>query len=169
MVTAVKALFSTLGGGESLPAVLAECDRVLRGMQARPLHMCLTLARVTPRTVTVCSAAMPPVLIHRAASGEVEELGLGGRPIGSRLAGGWNEQSAALAPGDTLLFASDGFAEQLDLAEDPLGYERMAEALRASAGLPARDLVDRLLAQVAAWRGEREQGDDVTFVAVRAS
>ena len=91
MVTAVKALFSTLGGGESLPAMLAECDRVLRGMQARPLHMCLTLARVTPRAVTICSAAMPPVLIHRAGSGEVEELGLGGRPIGSRLAGGWSE------------------------------------------------------------------------------
>jgi serine phosphatase RsbU (regulator of sigma subunit) len=169
MVTAVKALFSTLGGGESLPAVLAECDRVLRGMQARPLHMCLTLARVTPRAVTVCSAAMPPVLIHRAGSGEVEELGLGGRPIGSRLAGGWSERSAPLAPGDTLLFASDGFAEQLDLAEDPLGYERMAEALRAAAGLPVRDLVERLLAQVGAWRGEREQGDDVTFVAIRAS
>jgi sigma-B regulation protein RsbU (phosphoserine phosphatase) len=138
-------------------------------MQARPLHMCLTLARITPRAVTICSAAMPPVLIHRAGSGEVEELGLGGRPIGSRLAGGWSEQSAALAPGDTLLFASDGFAEQLDLAEDPLGYERVAEALRASAGLPARGLVERLLAQVAAWRGEREQGDDVTFVVVRAS
>jgi serine phosphatase RsbU (regulator of sigma subunit) len=169
MVTAVKALFSTLGGGESLPAVLAECDRVVRGMQARPLHMCLTLARVTPRAVTICSAAMPPVLIHRAGSGEVEELGLGGRPIGSRLAGGWDEQSAPLAPGDTLLFASDGFAEQLDPVDNPFGYERMEEVFGASAGLPARDLVERLLAQVAAWRGEREQGDDVTFVVVRAS
>ena len=67
-----------------------------------------------------------------------------------------------------MLFASDGFAEQSDLAEDLLGYERLAEALRAAAGLPARDLVERLLAQVAAWRGEREQGDDVTFVVVRS-
>jgi len=168
MVTAVKALFSTLGGGESLSGVLAECDRVLREMYVKPLHMCLTLARLTPGSVTLCSAGMPPVLIHRAGSGEIEELGSGGRPIGSRLCGVWNEHSAPLGPGDTLLFASDGFAEQLDLADNPLGYERMAEAFRAAADAPACELVDRLLARAAAWRGEREQGDDITFVVVRA-
>lgn len=167
MVTAVKALFSTLGGRESLPAVLAECDRVLREMQVRPLHMCLALARLTPRSITISSAAMPPVLIHRAGSDEIEELGTGGRPIGSRLSGAWSEHAAPLAPGDTLLFASDGFAEQLDPADQPLGYEALAEVLRASAGLSASELAERLLSRVAAWRGEREQGDDITFVAVR--
>lgn len=167
MVTAVKALFSALGGGESLPAVLVECDRVLREMQVRPLHMCLALARLTPRSVTFCSAAMPPVLIHRAASGEVEELGSGGRPMGSRLAGAWGEHSAPLAPGDTLLFASDGLAEQLDPAGQPFGYERLAEAFRASAGVPAAALVERLLARAAEWRGAREQGDDITLVVIR--
>jgi serine phosphatase RsbU (regulator of sigma subunit) len=169
MVTAVKALFSTLGGGESLPAVLAECDRVLREMQIKSLHMCLTLARLTPRSVTLCSAAMPPVLIHRAASGEVEELGSGGPPIGSRLAAVWTEHTVALAPGDTLLFASDGYAEQLDAAGNLFGYERLAELFRISAGVPAGDLVERLLASAAAWRGERQQGDDVTLVVVRAA
>jgi len=169
MVTAVKALFSTLGGGESLSAVLAECSRVLREMRFKPLHMCLTLARLTPRSVTICSAAMPPVLILRAASGEIEELGSGGPPVGSRLSGAWSERSAPLSPGDTLLFASDGFAEQLDAADNPLGDERLAEVFRASAGAPARELVERLLARVAAWRGDREQGDDITFVVVRAA
>src|SRR6185436_18305725 len=169
MVTAVKALFSTLGGGESLSAVLAECSRVLREMQLTPLHMCLTLARITPRSMTICSAAMPPVLILRAASGEIEELGPGGPPVGSRLCETWAERSAALAPGDTLLFASDGFAEQLDSADDPLGDERLAEVFRASGALPAGEIVERLLARVTAWRGEREQGDDITLVVVRAT
>jgi serine phosphatase RsbU (regulator of sigma subunit) len=169
MVTAVKALFSTLGGGDSLSAVLAECSRVLREMRFKPLHMCLTLARLTPRAVTICSAAMPPVLIHRAASGEIEELGPGGPPVGSRLSGAWNERNAPLAPGDTLLFASDGFSEQLDSADNPLGDERLAEVFRSSAGVPASELVERLLARVAAWRGDREQGDDVTFVVVRVT
>lgn len=168
MVTAVKALFSTLGGGESLSAVLAECSRVLREMRLKPLHMCLTLARVTPGSVTVCSAAMPPVLIHRAASGEIEELGPGGPPVGSRLTG-WSERSVPLAPGDTLLFASDGFAEQLDSEDEPLGDERLAESFHAAAGASAREIVERLLARVADWREDREQGDDVTLVVVRAA
>lgn len=169
MVTAVKALFSTLGGGESLPAVLAECDRVLRGMQVRSFHMCLTLARLTPRSVTLCSAAMPPVLIHRAASGEIEELGSGGRPIGSRLSGAWTEHGSPLSPGDTLLFASDGFAEQLDPAGRLLGYEALADVFRASAGVPAGELVERLFGWITSWRGEREQGDDITLVVVRVT
>ncbi len=169
MVTAVKALFSTLGGGESLSAVLAECGRVLCEMQLKPLHMCLTLARLTPRSVTLCSAAMPPVLILRAAGGAIEELGPGGPPVGSRLCGAWTERSAALAPGDTLLFASDGFAEQLDPADNPLGDESLVEVFRASAGLPAGEIVEQLLARVAAWRREREQGDDITLVVVRAT
>lgn len=169
MVTAVKALFSALGGGESLSSVLAECDRVLRGMQVRPFHMCLTLARLTPQSITISSAAMPPVLIHRASGGTVEELGTGGRPIGSRLSGAWTEHTAPLAPGDTLVFASDGFAEQLDPAGQPLGYEALADVLRASADLSAGALAERLLARVADWRGEREQGDDVTFVVVRVA
>lgn len=36
-----------------------------------------------------------------------------------------------------------------------------------TAGAPAREIAERLLARVAAWRGDREQGDDVTCVVVR--
>ena len=168
MVTAIKALFAALDGGEGLAEMLANCDRVLRRMNVKPLHMCLTLARITARSVTVCSAGMPPVLIHRACTGEVEELGVGGLPVGFKLAGCWQERSAALAPGDTLLFASDGFAELLDPADNALGFAAAAEALRSAAGVPARELIERLLARVAAWRCDREQADDITFVVVRA-
>lgn len=63
----------------------------------------------------------------------------------------------------------DGFAEQLDPADQPLGYEARADILGAAPGVPASELVERLLARVAAWRGEREQGDDITFVVVRVS
>jgi len=136
-------------------------------MQVKPLHMCLTLARLSPTSVTLCAAAMPPVLIYRAATGAVEELGTGGPPVGSRLACTWHEHGTSLAPGDTLLFASDGFAEQLDANDNPFGYEKVAEAFRDAAGAPAEEIVERLLARAAAWRGDREQGDDITFVVVR--
>jgi sigma-B regulation protein RsbU (phosphoserine phosphatase) len=112
---------------------------------------------------------MPPLLIHRAGTGEVEELGAGGLPVGAKLAGSWPEERAALAPGDTLLFASDGFAELLDPADNALGFEAAVAAFRSAAGAPIRELIDKLLARVADWRGVREQADDVTFVAVRSA
>jgi len=147
--------------------MLSECDRVLRGMNIRPLHMCLTVARVTPRFVAFCSAAMPPVLLWRATTGEVEELGVGGLPLGGRLSPGYQEQNAPLAPGDTLLFATDGFHELLDPADNALGFEGAKEALRRAACVPANEVVARLTADVSAWRGDREQDDDITFVVVR--
>jgi len=111
LVTAVKAIFTVLDTGPGLAATLAEYDRALRGMNVHSRHMCLTLARITPVAATVCSAAMPPALLYRAETSEVEELGAGGLPLGARLRSGWQERRTALAPGDTLLFATDGLAE----------------------------------------------------------
>src|SRR5258708_7791562 len=74
LVTAIKALFSVLGDEQHLPRALAECSRALRGMNLRHLHMCLTLARITPSAVTVCAAAMPPALLYRARTARVEQL-----------------------------------------------------------------------------------------------
>ncbi|HEY6321922.1 MAG TPA: SpoIIE family protein phosphatase [Thermoanaerobaculia bacterium] len=167
LVTAIKALFSVLGDGQTLPQALAECSRALRRMNLRHLHMCLTMARITPRTVTVCSAAMPPVLLYRARTAQVEELGAAGLPLGSGLDAAWEERSAALAPGDTLLLASDGFVELLDPAGIALGYDGAASALREAGGAPADETLRRLVARAAAWRGDREPTDDVTLVCVR--
>lgn len=169
MVTAIKALFSALDGSESLPEVLAECDRVLRRMQVKPFHMCLTLARITPRSIALCQAAMPPVLLYRAAGGAVEEIGLGGLPVGSKLPGRWSETSAPLAPGDVLLFASDGFPELLDGDDRELGFEAAREAYRTSADADAPEILARLRRHADAWRGDREPADDMTFVVVRSA
>jgi serine phosphatase RsbU (regulator of sigma subunit) len=167
MVTAVKAVLATVGGEPSLATMLSECDRVLRGMNVRPLHMCLTVARLTPRSVTFCSAAMPPVLICRTTNGEVEELGVGGLPLGGRISTGYQEQNAPLAPGDTLLLATDGLHELLDPAGNAFGFEGAKESLRRATGAPASEVVASLTADVSAWRGHREQDDDITFVVVR--
>jgi sigma-B regulation protein RsbU (phosphoserine phosphatase) len=147
--------------------MLSECDRVLRGMNIKPLHMCLSVARVTARSVAICSAAMPPVLICRAGSGEVEEFGVGGLPLGGRLSPVYEERTASLAPGDTLLFATDGFHEVQNPGGEELGFERAAEALREAAGEAAGGVVKQLTATVANWRRDREQADDITFVVVR--
>ena len=169
MVTAIKALFSVLGVGESLPRALAECSRVLRGMNARQLHMCLLLARITPRGVTVCSAAMPPALLYRAATAEVEELGAGGLPLGTRLDAAWEERHAELAPGDTLVFATDGLTELLDPTGMALGFDGAATALRKAGGAGAPEVIRSLMEHATAWRADHEPTDDLTLVAVRVS
>jgi serine phosphatase RsbU (regulator of sigma subunit) len=167
MVTAVKALFGALAGERSLVTMLAWCDQALRGMHLKHVQMCLAVSRITPRSVVVSSAAMPPALIHRANTGGVEELGAGGLPLGGRLSPTYPECHAPLYPGDTLLLATDGFAEVLDPDGNALGFEHVAEALRDAAKGSSEEVVERLMTAATAWRGTREQADDITFVVVR--
>jgi serine phosphatase RsbU (regulator of sigma subunit) len=72
-----------------------------------------------------------------------------------------------MRPGDTVLFATDGFPELLDPGGATLGFDGAAQALREVAGAPAAEVVARLKATAAAWRRDREQADDMTFVVVR--
>lgn len=167
MVTAVKTLFAALARETDLAASLGQCDRILGGLHLPHLHMCLTLARITPVSITFSSAGMPPVLIHRKASGAIEELVVAGLPLGSRVAPSYREHRAALAAGDTVLLATDGFHEVLDPDGRALGFEDAAVAFRQAAGASASEVLGRLDAAVKAWRREREQTDDITFVAVR--
>ncbi len=167
MVAAVKALFSSLGTAGGLPAAMREYDRVLRTLSFERMHMCLALARIAPRRVAVCAAGMPPVKIRRAASGEVDELGAGGLPLGGNLSPAYAEKGSDLVPGDTLLFATDGLAELADPAGRAFGDERIVEALRAAGDRPAAGIVDALMEAAAAWRGERPQVDDITVLVVR--
>ena len=166
MVTAIKVLFTSLADGHDLSAMLTESDRVLRRMEV-PLQMCLALARLTADGVAYTAAAMPPMLLWRAATRRVEEVGTEALPLGGRLAPMYGERSVALAPGDTLLFATDGLAEMLSPDGTPLGFDGAAEAFRYACGGTAQEVIDALLAKTASWRGGREPMDDMTLVAVR--
>ena len=166
MVSAIKALVTAFDGERDLCTVLTESDRVLRRM-AVPLQMCLALARVSADGVAYAAAAMPPMLVWRAATRRVEEIGTDALPMGGRLSPSYDERSAPLAAGDTLLFATDGLAEMLSPDGTPLGFDGAAEAFRYACGGTAQEVIDALLAKTASWRSGREQMDDMTLVAVR--
>lgn len=170
LVTVAKALFTAMPDGGALPELLAGCGRVLSAMSLQRLKMCLALARISPSEVAFASAAMPPLLVHRGATGAVEELGAGGLPLGGRLAGRYEERRTALGPGDTLLFASDGLAELRPAEGGELGYDGAARTFReAASGLDARAVVDALGAALARARTRMPLEDDVTFVVVRVT
>lgn len=171
MVTAMKALFATVRGDEPLAEILARSDAVLRRMDVRLVHMCLVLVRFRPDAVEVCSAAMPPPLLHRAATGTVEEIGPGSLPLGSALPGRWQSHLVPFGPGDTLAVASDGLAELLDPAGRAFGFDRVAEALARAAGSgaggTAREVIAAMIGEAKRWRGNAPLADDVTIVVAR--
>jgi hypothetical protein len=164
MVTAIKALFAGVRGDEDLADFLARTDAVLRRMDLRLLHMCLSLVRITGTAIEVCSAAMPPALIRRASTGLVEELGAGGLPLGGRLQGTWESRRAELRPGDTVLLASDGLAELLDPTGEPFGFDEVAAIFGRAGDGSAEEVLRRITDEATRWQGKAPQNDDITLV-----
>jgi len=167
MVTVVKGLFTARAGDLGPAEFLGHANEVIRRMQLGRMAMALAVLRICGRRLTVSSAGMPPLLIHRASGGAIEEISQEATPLGSLAEAAYPERHADLAPGDTLLLMSDGFPELLSPAGDPLGYPRAAELFAAAAGKDPEEVIAGLTAAGEAWSAGAPLHDDVTFVVVK--
>jgi sigma-B regulation protein RsbU (phosphoserine phosphatase) len=73
--------------------------------------------------------------------------------------------SRTLAPGDRLVFYTDGVIEAFDPRGEEFEVRRLIALLEASRDEPDR-FADALLARLAAWRGGRNASDDLTLLVV---
>jgi phosphoserine phosphatase RsbU/P len=109
----------------------------------------------------VCAGHPFPLL--RRADGTVEELGCGALPLGIREPHSCETGNALLAPGDLVVFYTDGLVEAIDSERrEAFGYERL-RALAAEGG-GAADLHARILAAFDAHVGGEALLDDLTLV-----
>lgn len=164
MVGVAKGLFGALAVEHPLLGVLSRSTLAIKRMRLRKLAMALLLARYRDGELRIASAGMPPALVRRAASGEVEQVLLEGMPLGLMPSFPYRQVTVALGPGDAVLLMSDGLAERLDPAGEPLGYERAAEAFAAAAGTDAAAAIERLRHTAESWAGGRPADDDLTLL-----
>jgi sigma-B regulation protein RsbU (phosphoserine phosphatase) len=133
------------------------------------MAMALSVGRLSPRELTLSSAGMPPVLVHRAATSAVDEVALNATPLGT-LGNSYEELTVALHPGDTILFLTDGFPELMNDTGQQLGYGGALDAFaEAARGATATAVIDALASIAARWHGDAAPNDDVTFVVVRVA
>jgi len=167
MVTVVKGLFTARASEVAPAAFLGHANEVIRRMHLGRMAMALSVLRLHGGHLTASAAGMPPLLIHRAATGAVEEVCLNATPLGARAETAYPECEADLASGDTLLLMTDGFPELLGPAGDPLGYPRVTELFAAAAGQDPESVIADLTAAGEAWSAGTALHDDVTFVVVK--
>jgi serine phosphatase RsbU (regulator of sigma subunit) len=131
------------------------------------MAMALSLARFDRDRLTVASAGMPPVLVHRG--GRVEEIALGATPLGT-LGVEYEQCEVELRSGDTVLLLSDGFPELMNESGQQLGYAAALDVFAIAASAPtATDVIGSLAEEARRWHGDTPPNDDVTFVVVRVS
>lgn len=167
VVTATKSLFNHLAETADVTELFSHSSRALKRMNMRSLFMAMTIARVSGNRLTLSSAGMPPVLIYRAATAEVEDIQLTGVPLGSVTSYQYRQQHLTIAPGDVIVLMSDGLPERFNPVGEMLGYDHPRIALKEASALSAQAIIERLLADADNWAKGRPLDDDVTFVVVK--
>jgi serine phosphatase RsbU (regulator of sigma subunit) len=158
--------------GEDAAGVLERLNGVVKAPLGQRLLMTLGLARFEPRLgrAVWVSAGHPPPLRWEAATGRCEAPEVGHPPLGTRLPTSFTPVERPLVPGDAWLLVSDGALEARDSAGREFGQQVLDRtfARLAGDGRTAAEIVDGLLAELARFRGDRPQHDDLTLVVVRA-
>ena len=93
-------------------------------------------------------------------------IGIGMRK-GETFGGLLEEQDVTLAPGDVLLFYTDGVSEAMNASSETYGYDAMANVVKANAHLPAAQIKERILESVNAFRQGTPFADDATLVVTK--
>jgi serine phosphatase RsbU (regulator of sigma subunit) len=167
MVTVIKTLFAAYDGRTTPAEFLGDAAETIKRMDLGRMAMALSLARFDRHRLTISSAGMPPVLVHRA--GQVDEIALGATPLGT-LGIDYQQSEVELRSGDTVLFLSDGFPELMNESGQQLGYPAALDVFASVASAPtAKDVIASLAEEARRWHGDTPPNDDVTFVVVRVS
>jgi sigma-B regulation protein RsbU (phosphoserine phosphatase) len=186
----VAVLFGDASGhGMAAGLVMAVTHAAFRtqlGVDASPVAMAASLNRVLCETGSarsffagICAfleadgsfsaivAGHPPVLKLDREGRIVERLGKGAYPLGIRKNTVWTPVTTDLAPGETLLFHSDGLSEARGESGEEFGDARIeAVAARKSSARPG-ELVAALTADLDRFLGRVPADDDVSIAAVR--
>lgn len=151
-------------------AVLERLSSMVQATVRVRTFVTVTIAVVerSPGRLRVASAGHPPALLWRAADRTVVEVGRPAPPLGTRLPTRYEEQTVDLAPGDLALLYTDGLVEATDFRTDCYGFDRLERALARAAGAgDAREVRSHLLEDVAHFKGQTIQGDDISLVVAR--
>jgi sigma-B regulation protein RsbU (phosphoserine phosphatase) len=119
------------------------------------------------RTLSYCNAGQnPPLLLD--AEGNSSFLERGSLPLGMFRDTRYHEYYLTLEPGETLVLYTDGATEALSLSGEEFGRERLAQAVRASKNLSAKELIAAVHRDVNIWTGGLGATDDITFFVIKA-
>lgn len=117
------------------------------------------------RAVTLANSGLPHPYLLRGRS--LQRLVVEGVPLGLLPDRSYQSLRIDLAPGDALVFSSDGIEESLDAEDREFGRERVEDTLRRLAHLPAEQLARGLVEAASRFSASDAASDDRTVVVLK--
>lgn len=148
----------------SSPAeLLAALDATLKKQRRRSVCTAIC-ARIETDGVTLAVGGHPlPVRVHRTGA---EQVGVFGALLGAFDQVDWHDQRVDLAPGNALVFFTDGVTDAISEGGERYGVERLRVALAGCRADSAEHVVETITGAVAAFQAG-EHADDTAILALR--
>jgi len=122
------------------------------------------------RTVHLSSAGQTQPIHLDAGTGKAQLVETEGDtfPLGILEEAEYEETLLELAPGDAVVFYTDGIVEAMNAAREIFGFERLLEVVKSGSALSAAELLKTILDKVNDFVGSTAQHDDLTVIVVCA-
>lgn len=143
--------------------------RLLPRMQQNNMNSGLLVAFFDPHSRQAQVAAGGMLSPYLAADGALQEIEVGGYPLGAAALTAYRAESLSVPADGMLVFVTDGVIEAKNRAGELFGFERF-ESLLASLDprLSAEQVAEAILAAVDNHLNGEEAQDDITIVVMRA-
>ncbi|MGB8647502.1 MAG: GAF domain-containing SpoIIE family protein phosphatase [Anaerolineae bacterium] len=164
---------SILRASVDITSNAADCirhaNRLLCADATRGMFVTLFYAELDPahHELTYVNAGHNPPLHYAAATGEVKRLARTGLPLGIDDAAIYRQVTVEIAPGDLIVFYTDGIPEAMDAQERSWGMESLEALTSVQGHAPAEDFVTALADALRRFASEAPQSDDMTVVVAR--
>src|SRR5438270_11700030 len=119
----------------------------------------------TGRLEFASAGQLPPVVARRGKSPCYQPTQ--GLPLGALRQAEYKAHSVTLAPGDTVVLASDGFTEARSARGRALGYDGFLEVVSRHVECDPVDCIARIFDDVRRFSGPVDDQDDRTVVLIR--
>ncbi len=167
LVSMMKSLFVADSARLDIKQFFISSNETLKKMALSKMMIAFSMVNIYGREIKIVNAGIPPVFIYRKDIDLVEEVALHGLPLGAMRKTDYEVFSTELNSGDTILLLSDGLPELQNADEEMYGYERLKRILNVNGNKSSGEIISALEIEAKHWKGDMEQNDDITFIAVK--
>jgi sigma-B regulation protein RsbU (phosphoserine phosphatase) len=120
------------------------------------------------KTLNLCSAGQTQPIYFSKEKIEAKLMATEGDtfPLGILDEVDYRETKVKLAPGDRVVFYTDGIVEAVNEKGQMFGFERLLEVVRAAGSISADSILKQILGEVNEFVGGAPQHDDLTVIVV---
>jgi serine phosphatase RsbU (regulator of sigma subunit) len=160
---------NTALGGRSPSATLIRANELILNDSWAEMFLSAFYATLDTRSgrLVYANAGHNRPLWLRVATGECQQLAARGIILGMLEEIELEERQVELAPGDLVVFYTDGVTEAMDADEQMFGEARLQKVLAANARAGAQQVLQTVVEAIRAFTGDTPQSDDLTLFVVK--